>query len=118
MLRLTVTTTRAEGTTLVLEGRLGGAWMDELAACWRGVLAMDDAGPIRVDLDGVTFVDAAGKALIRAMRAQGAILVATELMIRTIVEESDDGGADLAFRNDTSRRIERRTDDRWKVRRP
>ena len=92
MLRLTVTT-RAEGTTLVLEGRLGGAWVEELAACWRGVLARHDAGPIRVDLDGVTFVDAAGKALIRALRAQGAILVATEVMIRTIVDETDPAAA-------------------------
>jgi len=92
MLRLTVTT-RAEGTTLVLEGRLGGAWVEELAACWRGVLARHDAGPIRVDLDGVTFVDAAGKALIRALRAQGAILVATEVMMRTIVEEKDPDAA-------------------------
>src|SRR5215831_623021 len=76
MLRLTVTTC-AEGTTLLLEGRLCGAWVDELATCWRGVLARHDAGTIRVDLDGVTFVDAAGKALIRALRDQGAILLAT-----------------------------------------
>ena len=115
MLRLTVTT-RAEGTTLVLEGRLCKAWVDELAACWRGVLAMDDAGPLRVDLDGVTFVDAEGKALIRAMRARGAILVATDL-IRTIVEESEDAGTDVALPNGTCRSIERRTDDTGKVRR-
>jgi hypothetical protein len=86
MLRLTVTT-HPEGTTLVIEGRLGGAWVAELAACWRAVLGTHDTGPIRVDLDGVTFVDAAGRALIRAMRAEGAILVATEVMMRTIVEE-------------------------------
>jgi hypothetical protein len=92
MLRLTVTN-RAEGTTLFLEGRLCGAWVDELAACWRRVLAKHDVGPIRVDLDGVTFVDAAGKALIRAMCDQGAILVATEVMMRTIVEEKDPDAA-------------------------
>jgi hypothetical protein len=78
---------------------------------------MDDAGPIRVDLDGVTAVDGAGKALIRAMRARGAILVATDLMIRTIVEESEDGGTDVALPNGTCRSIERRTDDTGKVRR-
>lgn len=116
MLRMTATT-RPEGTTLVLEGRLGGAWVDELAACWRGVLAAYDAGPIRIDLDGVTFVDAAGRALIRAMRAQGAILVATDVMICTIVEESEGGGVDVALRNGASRSLERQTDDTGKVRR-
>jgi anti-anti-sigma regulatory factor len=92
MLRITVTT-RVDGSTLVLEGRLGGAWVGDVAACWKGLLAEPDGRPIRIDLDGVTFINASGKALIRAMHAQGAILVATEVMIRTIVDEIMPGTA-------------------------
>ncbi len=86
MLRITVTTL-PDHTTLVLEGRLCGPWVAELASCWRDLIATRDAHSIRIDLDGVTFVDAAGKALIRAMHDRGAMLVATEVMTRTIVDE-------------------------------
>ena len=85
MLRISITT-RPDGTTVTLEGRVVGAWVDELSACWRSRHA-PDARPIRVDLDGVTFVDAAGKAMLRAMHADGAALVATNVMMRAIVDE-------------------------------
>jgi ABC-type transporter Mla MlaB component len=87
MLRITITT-GADGSTLVLEGRLGGAWVGEVAACWQALLAAHDGRPIRIDLDGVTSIDAGGKALIRAMQARGAILAATKLMLRTIADRS------------------------------
>ena len=35
----------------------------------------------------MTFVDAAGKAMLRAMHADGAVLVATNVMMRAIVDE-------------------------------
>ena len=83
MLRITVTR-RPHGPTLVLEGRLCGDWVDEVSACWQGLLATHAARSIRVDLDGVTFINAAGRALIRSMRAHGASLAATDVMRRTI----------------------------------
>jgi hypothetical protein len=85
MLRITVTTL-PELTTVILEGRLSGPWVPELATCWRKLVATRDARSIQINLDGVTFVDGAGKALIRAIHRRGASLAATELMTRTIID--------------------------------
>jgi len=85
MLRISVTT-HTDGTTVTLEGRVIGAWVDELSACWRRIL-LSEARPIRVDLNGVTFIDDSGKAALRAMHADGAVLTATTVMMRAVVEE-------------------------------
>jgi len=86
MLRITVTT-HPDGTTLALEGRLAGPWVDELRASWRSLVATRDARPIRVDLDAVTFIDSGGKALRWAMHEQWAALVASGCMTRATIEE-------------------------------
>ena len=86
MLRITVTT-HPDGTTLALEGRLAGPWVDELRASWRSLVATRDARPIGVDLDAVTFIDSGGKALLWAMHEQGAALVASGCMTRATIEE-------------------------------
>ena len=56
----------SESVSLVLEGRLGGPWVDELDTCW-SQLATNSSGASMVDLTGVTFVDAKGKALLIRM---------------------------------------------------
>ena len=86
MLRIT-TTIRPDGSTVGLEGRLAGPWVDELRACWRSLAATGDVRAIRIDLDAVTFIDTAGKALLWAMHEQGAVLTATGCMTRAILEE-------------------------------
>ena len=86
MLRITVTT-HPDGTTLALEGRLAGPWVDELRASWRSLVGTRDARSVRVDLDAVTFIDTAGKALLWAMHEQGAVLAASGCMTRAILEE-------------------------------
>ena len=86
MLRIT-TTIRPDGTTVGLEGRLAGPWVDELRASWRSLATTRDARSIRVDLDAVTFIDTAGKALLWAMHQQGAALTATGCMTRAILDE-------------------------------
>ena len=91
MLRIT-TTIRPEGTALALEGRLAGPWVEELARSWTSLTAARDARSVRVLLDAVTFVDVAGKALLRSMHAQGATLVASGCMTRAIVEEIGGSG--------------------------
>ena len=83
MLRITMTT-RPEGVTVALEGRLAGPWVRELADCWRDVR---DAGSIRIELDGVTFIDAAGKALLRTLHEEGAALAASGCMTGAILDE-------------------------------
>jgi len=80
-------TTRPDGVTVALEGRLAGLWVDELARCWKALTVTQDAGSIRVQLDAVTFIDAGGKALLRMMHEQGAALAASGCMTRAILEE-------------------------------
>jgi len=78
---------RSVGTTVTLEGRLAGVWVDELRACWRSIAAVCDTRSVRIDLAGVTFVDTAGKALLRAVHEQGATLAASGCMMRATLEE-------------------------------
>ena len=89
MLRITIRT-RAEGVTLVLEGRLAGPWVDELARCWAALTATQDVASICVRLDAVTFIDAAGKALLQTMHEKGATFAASDCMTRAILEEIKD----------------------------
>lgn len=108
MLRIT---TQDNPRTLVfrLEGRLEGPWVAELENCWRG---MEDAAgrpTLRVDLTGVTFVDAAGKAQLAAMHRQGAKFVADDCLTKAIVAEiagelirGDFSAANDSFRPDGS----------------
>ena len=86
MLRISVTT-RSGGATVTLEGRLAGPWVDELARCWTSVTAVRDAQSVRVELEAVTFIDLAGKAVLRRMREEGAVLFASGCMTRAILEE-------------------------------
>ena len=87
MLRITNTTHPDGLTLLVLEGRLAGPWAEELARCWAMLAAAHEAGSISVELDGVTFIDATGKSVLRAMHRSGAALRASGLMTRAILEE-------------------------------
>jgi hypothetical protein len=86
MLRITITT-HPERVTVALEGRLAGPWVDELARCWKALRATQDAGSLCVELDAVTFIDAAGKRLLRTMHEEGAALAASGCMTRAILQE-------------------------------
>ena len=92
MLRITNRTDAGGLTVLVLEGRLAGAWAEELARCWATLAGSADAGSVCVELDAVTFVDAVGKAVLRTMHQDGAALRASGLMTRAIVEEIERKG--------------------------
>src|SRR4030095_3262289 len=86
MLRLR-TLSRPGETLLVLEGRLTGPWIDELAPCRAKLRDESRAGPIRVDLEGVTFISAAGKALLARLHDDGALLTARACMTSAIIEK-------------------------------
>jgi len=87
MLRIT-NTTRPDGVTVMLEGRLAGPWVDEVAGCWKTLrTTTQDASSIYIQLDAVTFIDAAGKALLRKMHEERAVLAASGCMTRAILEE-------------------------------
>ncbi|MGE3165007.1 MAG: hypothetical protein AB7O52_08875 [Planctomycetota bacterium] len=70
-----------------LEGRLEGPWVEELQKCWLAMTARPSTPALRVDLAGVTFVDAAGKAQLRGMYLQGAEFVADDCLMKAIVSE-------------------------------
>ena len=74
-------------TLLILEGRLAGPWVDELARCWATLRNEKHDGPIRVDLDAVTFVSAAGKALLARLHDDGALLTARGCMTSALIDE-------------------------------
>ena len=59
-----------------------------LEECWQGTLARRRETPLRVDLTGVTFVDAAGKACLAAMHRQGAEFVAADCLTKAVVAEA------------------------------
>ncbi|MGH7205937.1 MAG: STAS domain-containing protein [Nitrospiraceae bacterium] len=90
MLRLT-THSKDAVTTLKLEGRLAGAWVEELDRCWREVAGTQQSQVV-VDLSGVTFIDFEGKALLTRMWQQGAKLHAVGCLTRCIVDEISKSG--------------------------
>ena len=75
------------GKRLTLHGRLAGRWVDELARCWTDLRERPDVDSICVDLEGVTFIDSAGKSLLQIMHEGGATLAPGGCMTRAIVGE-------------------------------
>ena len=84
--------TRTDATTTIfeLEGRLAGAWVQELEDCWRKAVNSDRS--VRVMVCAVTFIDDKGKSLLAEMHQHGAELVAEGCMNSAIVEEIKQGG--------------------------
>jgi anti-anti-sigma regulatory factor len=86
MLRITIDK-NSRATTLRLEGRLTGPWVDELERTWRAVASGPADGRVSVDLTDVTFVGEEGKKLLKVMYAEGAKLKASGCVTRRLVEE-------------------------------
>ena len=74
-------------TTLKLEGKLSGPWVDEAAKVWSVVVGGTAAKDVVVDLSGVTFIDKEGKKLLGQMLGQGAQLRDGRLMTRYILNQ-------------------------------
>ena len=86
MLRITVHDD-PRALTFQLEGSLAGPWLRELEACWQSTLARQCKPILRVDLTGVTFIDAAGRACLAALHRQGAEFVAADCLTKAVVDE-------------------------------
>ena len=86
MLRITVDD-KPRVLTFRLEGKLAGPWLRELEDCWQNTLARQGKPIPCVDLTGVTFVDAAGKDCLAALRRQGAEFVAADCLTKAVVDE-------------------------------
>jgi ABC-type transporter Mla MlaB component len=86
MLRITATD-NPRILTFRLEGRLEGPWVGELEQCWRSVLNGASQPTVCVDLTGVTYIDAAGKARLVEMHEQGAKFVTSDCVMKAVMAE-------------------------------
>src|SRR5215475_12018480 len=86
MLRITTEQRRGK-TVLNVEGRLSGPRVPMLEQCWRELRASAPDGKFHVNLCGVTFIDGAGKILLKAIHSEGGQLIADGCLNQAIVRE-------------------------------
>jgi ABC-type transporter Mla MlaB component len=86
MLRITVQR-RTRETTIKLEGRLAGPWVEELNRTWESLAPSLESKKVCVDLCEVIFVDSEGKRLLKTIWKNGAHFVADTPMTKHLVEE-------------------------------
>jgi outer membrane protein TolC len=85
---LRITTEKKKGrTALNVEGRLSGPRVAMLEQCWREMRTSEPDEKFHVNLCGVTFIDGAGKILLKAMHSEGAQLIAEGCLNQAIVRE-------------------------------
>src|SRR5882672_11350160 len=85
---LRITTEKKRGKMfLSVEGRLAGPWVAALEQCWRELHAASPREKFHIDLCGVSFIDAAGKVLLKEIHRQGGRLVAEGCLNQAIVHE-------------------------------
>jgi anti-anti-sigma regulatory factor len=71
----------------IVEGKLAGNCVSELEKCWRTAGAENLDQGILVDLNSVTYIDDAGKQLLRRMYLQGIKLQAKGLLPKCLIAE-------------------------------
>ena len=86
MLRITTETKRTK-TILTIEGRIAGASVGTVEQCWRELYAATPRQKFLVNLCGVSFIDNAGKVLLREMHRLGADFQAEGCLNQAIVDE-------------------------------
>src|SRR5580693_765727 len=93
MLKITVQRDETK-STLLLEGKLAGAWVAEVENSWAAERAK--AKEVLVDLNEVSFVDAEGKALLTRLHKAGATLICKGCLTRAIVAQACGESSDAA----------------------
>ncbi len=86
MLRITTQKKRGK-TVLSIEGRLAGPLVATLEQSWRDLRGASPNEKVYVDLCGVSFIDAAGKVLLKEIHRQGGELIAEGCLNQAIVDE-------------------------------
>src|SRR5690348_10730368 len=86
MLRISMQKKRGK-VVLTVEGRLAGQTVPTLEQFWRELRAASPEEKFSVDLCGVTFIDAAGKALLKEIHRQGGRLTADGCLNQAIIKE-------------------------------
>jgi outer membrane protein TolC/ABC-type transporter Mla MlaB component len=86
MLRVT-TEKKKSKTILSVEGRLAGQNVATLEQCWRELRSASPQEKFNVNLCGVSFIDGAGKMLLKTMHHEGGQLIADGCLNQAIVKE-------------------------------
>src|SRR5256885_5310387 len=86
MLRITTETKRGK-VFLSVEGKLAGPWVAALEQCWRELHAASPREKFHLNLCGVSFIDAAGKVLLKEIHRQGGQMIAEGCLNQAIVNE-------------------------------
>jgi len=86
MLRITTEKKRGK-VILTVEGKLAGQWTAALEECWRNLRAASPQERFSVNLCAVSFIDAAGKILLRTIYRDGGQLIAEGCLNQAIVDE-------------------------------
>jgi len=94
MLRITTDKKRGK-ITLSVEGRLAGPSVGTLERCWRELRAASPSEKFGINLCGVSFIDTAGKVLLKEIYRQGGKLVAEGCLNQSIVNEIVGKGSQL-----------------------
>ncbi|HET7258206.1 MAG TPA: hypothetical protein VFI75_00700, partial [Candidatus Acidoferrum sp.] len=82
---LRITTQKKRGRTILsVEGKLAGPWVAALEQCWK---ERAQGEKYSVDLCGVSFIDAAGRVLLKEIHRQGGKLAAEGCLNQAIVQE-------------------------------
>ena len=102
---LRITTEKKRGKTILnVEGRLAGPWVAALEQCWRELHAASPREKFHIDLCSVSFIDAAGKVLLKEIHRQGGQLIAEGCLNQSIVGEILKGGSQDAGKGGKDRR--------------
>jgi hypothetical protein len=86
MLRITVVESNARAVTLRVEGRIAGLWVEELRTTCN-VHNPSDPIQLHLELEDVSFADAAGIAYLKELRDQGVGLYHVSPFLREMFQE-------------------------------
>jgi outer membrane protein len=94
ILMLRITTEKKRGKlVLTVEGRLAGPWVSTLEQSWRDARAGSPTEKVSVNLCGVSFIDPAGKTLLKEIHHQGGHLSAEGCLNQAIIREISKPGS-------------------------
>ena len=84
MLRITMTNICQATSTLKLEGKLSGPWIGELESACHSSQVLPDR--VRLDLHGLSFVDAEGARFLACLIRDGARVIACSRFVAEILD--------------------------------
>jgi outer membrane protein len=91
---LRITSDKKKGkVVLTVEGKLAGPWVGTLEQCWRELRAASPDEKFSLNLCAVSFIDPAGKTLLKEIHRQGGQLIAEGCLNQAIVREIHDTGS-------------------------